>query len=300
MRKKMLFVYNPRSGKGMINQHLPNILNIFTAGGCDVIAHPTQKKGDAEETIKALSGQIDMVVCSGGDGTMDECVTGVMQTSPALPVGYIPAGSTNDFANSLSISKNMVEAAEDIMVGDIYQCDIGSFNENCFVYVAAFGMFTDVSYATDQALKNTLGHLAYILEAGKRMFDIPSYHIMVNADGRRIEGNYAYGMISNSRSIGGFRGIKTVSGDAVDMNDGLFEVTLVHTPQTPMDINEIITSLLSGNTRSSMVESYKARKIVLESSTPIEWTLDGEFGGEHTYVEIENRHKALQLFLNRR
>uniref|UniRef100_I5AVX6 DAGKc domain-containing protein n=1 Tax=Eubacterium cellulosolvens (strain ATCC 43171 / JCM 9499 / 6) TaxID=633697 RepID=I5AVX6_EUBC6 len=296
MGKKLLFVYNPRSGRGLIKQNLAEIIDVLTKGGYDVIAHPTQAAGDARETFARMAGEVDTVVCSGGDGTMDEVVDAVMKYAPAMPVGYIPAGSTNDFANSLAISKNMVEAAEDIVVGDIYQCDVGAFNDKHFIYVAAFGMFTNVSYETDQTLKNNLGHLAYVLEAGKQLFNIPSYHIMVDADGRKVEGNYAYGMITNSRLVGG---MKNITGRAVDMNDGLFEVTLVHTPTNPIEVNEIIQALLNG-AETSLVEKVKAKRVTIDSAEEIAWTLDGEYGEAHTHVEIENRHKELQLFLNRR
>ncbi len=296
MNKRLLFVYNPRSGRGMISQHLVEIIDIFTKGGYDVIAHPTQAAGDAEEIVKRYSSEVDSVVCSGGDGTLDEVINGVMKTSPSIAVGYIPAGSTNDFANSLSIPKDMIEAAQDIVAGDIYQCDVGAFNEGYFSYVAAFGMFTNVSYETDQTLKNVIGHLAYVLEAGKQVFNVPSYHLMVTADGRRIEGNYAYGMITNSRLVGGMRNI---TGKEVDMNDGLFEVTLVHTPTNLIDINEIIQSLLNVNEKSRLVEKFKARRITIESAENIAWTLDGEFGNSHNFVIIENRHRELHLFLNR-
>lgn len=297
MRKRMLFIYNPLSGKGLIKNSLSDIISTFTEAGYDVICHPTSSRGDGQRTVEELGDRAEVIVVSGGDGTLDEIVTGMMNSGSSIPVGYIPSGSTNDFAASLGISKDMVTAAEDITLGDLYQCDVGAFNSTNFVYVAAFGMFTHVSYETDQTMKNTFGRLAYLMEAGKEVFNVPSYHIRLDVDGQVSEGNYIYGMITNARSVGGIRGI---TGNAVDMNDGLFEVTMVRTPLNPLDLSEIISTLLSGDGHSALVETYKAKKVILEPMEEIDWTLDGEFGDKHKTVVIENKHKVLNLFLNRR
>ena len=169
MDKRMLFVFNPRAGKGQIKQHLMEIVDIFVKHGWEVIIYPTQRARDAYEQSRRYANRVDMIVCSGGDGTLDEVVTGISEVNARLPLGYIPAGSTNDFANSLFIPRNMVKAAEVIMEGHLYRCDIGKFNDSIFAYVAAFGLFTDVSYRTDQDLKNVLGHVAYVLEGVKRI-----------------------------------------------------------------------------------------------------------------------------------
>ena len=292
MNKKLLFVFNPLSGKGLIRQHLLEIIDILTKGGYDVTAHPTQAPGDAAEIVRAYGASMDLVVCSGGDGTLDETVTGIMETSPGTAVGYIPAGSTNDFAAGLGISSDMEQAARDIVNGRDFLCDVGAFEDMYFVYIAAFGMFTEVSYQTDQALKNALGHVAYLMEAGKKVFDIPSYHLTLNADGHHFEGNYTYGMITNARSVGG---IRNITGPAVDLNDGLFEVTLIRTPTNPVDVPDIIQTLLNPGQRSEMVDRFKARRIDILSNTEIAWTLDGEYGKTHRRVRIENLNKALHI-----
>lgn len=297
MRRKMLFVYNPRAGRGMITVNIPEILEIFTKGGYDVIARPTQGVGDATEVVKQYGSSMDAVVCSGGDGTLDEVLNGIMTTCPDMKLGYIPAGSTNDFAKSLSIPTSMTEAAQDIVVGDIYKCDVGQFNKKYFSYVAAFGMFTNVSYETDQNLKNTLGHFAYLLEAGKQFFNIPVYHLIVDVDGQKIEGNYAVGMVTNSRLIGG---MKNLTGTGVDMNDGRFEVTLVHTPTNPIEINRIVTEMTTNTPSHTMVEKFKGHRIAIMTQDSIAWTLDGEYGDTVSEILIQNHPKALNLFLNRR
>ena len=294
MKKRLLFIFNPKSGKAQIKNKLYEIIDTFVKGGYEVVAHPTQGIGDAHEKTKELAPEMDLVVCSGGDGTLDEVVTGIMEKKSDVPIGYIPAGSTNDFANSLFMPKNMTEAASMIMEEELYHCDIGRFNSQTFAYVAAFGLFTDVSYETDQDLKNVLGHVAYILEGVKRLFDIKSYHMKVKSEEIEVEDDFMVGMITNSRSVGGF---KNLTGKNVDMNDGLFEVTLIVKPKNPLELQEIMTALVMAEDNTDLVHSFKTGKITIEAEEAVPWTLDGEFGGNHTSVEIENMHKALNLYL---
>ena len=290
----MLFVFNPKAGKGKIKTHLLDIVDIFSSHDYEIIIRSTQAPRDAYEKAKEYANSVDMIVCSGGDGTLDEVVTGIMEAESSVPIGYIPAGSTNDFANSLFMSKNMTKVAEMIMEEELYHCDIGRFNQKTFAYVAAFGLFTDVSYETDQDLKNVLGHVAYVLEGVKRLFDIKSYHMKVTSDEVQAEDDFIVGMITNSRSVGGF---KNLTGKNVDMNDGLFEVTLIAHPKNPLQLQEIITALVMAEDNTDLIYSFKTKKLTIESDEEVPWTLDGEFGGDHSYVDIENRHKALNLYL---
>ena len=214
-----------------------DIIDVFVKGGYEVVVHPTQGAKDAEKMAKSMAEEVDLIVCSGGDGTLDEVVTGLMEIGANVPLGYIPAGSTNDFASSLAIPRDMVKAAQDIVDGHLFSVDVGSFNEDNFIYVAAFGMFTDVSYETSQDLKNILGHLAYVMEGAKRIFDVKTYHLCVEANGEVHEGDYIYGMITNSHSIGGFRNLV---GNDVEMDDGLFEVTLIKKPKNVVELNQIM------------------------------------------------------------
>ena len=294
MAKKMLFVFNPKAGKGKIKMHLLDIVDIFSSHDYEIIIRSTQAPRDAYEKAKEYANSVDMIVCSGGDGTLDEVVTGIMEAESSVPIGYIPAGSTNDFANSLFMPKNMTKVAEMIMEEELYHCDIGRFNQKTFAYVAAFGLFTDVSYETDQDLKNVLGHVAYVLEGVKRLFDIKSYHMKVTSDEVQAEDDFIVGMITNSRSVGGF---KNLTGKNVDMNDGLFEVTLIVNPKNPLELQEIITALVMAEDNTDLVHSFKTKKLLIEAEEEVPWTLDGEFGGDHKSVEIENRHKALNLYL---
>lgn len=294
MAKKMLFVFNPKAGKGRIKMHLLDIVDIFSSHDYEVIIRATQAPKDAYEKAKEYADSVDLIVCSGGDGTLDEVVTGITEKNSNVPIGYIPAGSTNDFANSLFMPKSMVKAAQMIMEEKLYHCDIGRFNSQTFAYVAAFGLFTDVSYETDQDLKNVLGHVAYLLEGVKRLFDIKSYHMKVTSEEIQVEDDFIVGMITNSRSVGGF---KNLTGKNVDMNDGLFEVTLIRHPKNLLQLQEIMTALVMAEDNTDMIYSFKSKKLMIETEEEVPWTLDGEFGGDHTYVEIENRHKALNLYL---
>ncbi|MCI7627287.1 MAG: diacylglycerol kinase family lipid kinase [Blautia glucerasea] len=294
MEKKLFFVFNPKAGKGKIKTALMDIVDIFNKGGYEVVIRATQYPKDAYEMTRKYAEKVDLVVCSGGDGTLDEVVAGLVETGSKVPVGYIPAGSTNDFAGSLFIPKNMVAAAEMIMEENVYRCDIGKFNKQTFTYIAAFGLFTDVAYETDQDLKNILGHLAYLLEGVKRLFDIQSYHMKVTTEDEIFEDDFMYGMITNSRSVGGF---KNLTGKNVDMNDGLFEVTLITTPKNPMDMQEIISGLMSGKDNSDLIYTFKTSRIRIQSDEAVAWTLDGEYGGDHKEVEIRNLNRALNLYL---
>ena len=210
----------------------------------------------------------------------------------ALPI--FPTGTTNDFANSLHIPKGLLKAADNAVNGVVFPCDIGRFNQDTFVYIAAFGLFTDVSYETDQAMKNVLGHLAYILEGAKRIFNVPSYRIKVCHGGEEIEGEFIYGMVTNSRSVGGFR---SMVGKQVIFDDGLFEVTLIKKPKNPLELQEIIAALLIEQIDTKYMYTFKTGYITFESLEEIPWTLDGEFGGEHDYVEIENLRQQLGIMV---
>ncbi len=294
MSKKLFFIFNPKAGKGQIRNSLADIIDVFNKYGYEVIVRATQGPKDAYEMTKEYEDKVDAIICSGGDGTLDEVVTGIMEKGSHAKIGYIPAGSTNDFAASMFMPRTMIGAAENIMSGEIYQCDIGRFNSQTFAYVAAFGIFTDVSYQTGQGMKNIFGHGAYFLEGVKRIFDIKSYHMRVEAKELTAEADFIYGMVTNSRSIGGF---KNLTGKNVDMDDGLFEVTLIRMPQNPMELQEIITALLTEEDNTDLIYSFKTARIRLISEEPVAWTLDGEFGGDHREAEIENLHKALNLLL---
>ena len=301
--KKALFILNPYSGKGQIRNHLLEIVDILVKDGYEVTVYPTQEQGDASRAMRERKKSYELIVCSGGDGTLDEIVTGMMQSGFKTTIGYIPAGSTNDFANSLRIPSTMKKAAETVVNGTVFSCDVGRFNDDVFVYIAAFGLFTEVSYGTRQEMKNMLGHMAYLLEGVKHLQNIKSYHLKVtsvseNGETTVIEDNFVYGMVTNSYSVGGFKSIAgNVFKGKIALDDGLFEVTLIRTPKNPMELNSILAALAIQNIDTQYMYSFKSGRLVIESEEEIAWTLDGEFGGTHTEVTLTNEKRAMDIMV---
>lgn len=290
--KKMLFIYNPKAGKAQIRNKLADILDIFVRAGYELTVLPTQKSGDAVDAVACHEAVYDIVVCSGGDGTLDEVVTGMMKSPVRCPIGYIPAGSTNDFGGSLRLPKNMIQAAKTIVEGQNFSCDVGAFNNDIFVYIAAFGLFTDVSYETGQDMKNILGHLAYLLEGMKRLPSIRSYPMKVTWGERVVEEDFIFGMVTNSVSVGGF---KRITGKNVLLDDGVFEVTLIKRPKNPIELNNIMVSLLNRDIDTDAMYCFTASRVTFECREKTAWTLDGEYGGSHTKVCIENLCRAMEI-----
>lgn len=297
-KKKILFIINPKSGKGLIRNHLMDIIDIFVKAEMKVAVYTTQEKLDACRVTETQAKKYDMIVCSGGDGTLDEVITGMMTLEPGerKPVGYIPAGSTNDFAGSLGLPKHMKEAARLIVAGKPYACDIGGFNEDYFVYIAAFGAFTDVSYLTKQEVKNVLGHLAYVLEGAKRLFNLKACHMKITIGSEQIEDDFLYGMVTNSQSVGGF---KNITGKNVLLDDGVFEVTLIRMPKNPMELQEILGGILRQEMDNDLIYSRKASHVVFESEEAVSWTLDGEYGGDHRRAEVYDHMRAVSIMARR-
>lgn len=308
-KKKLLFVFNPHAGKGQIKGKLLDIINTFIKHDFQVTIHPTQASNDARKIVAEEAGAYDLVVCCGGDGTLDETVSGMMRQKERKSIGYIPAGSTNDFANSLHIPKDMIKAAEIAVGGKGFPCDVGNMNGKFFVYIAAFGLFTDVSYETPQEWKNLLGHMAYILEGAKSLTMIKSYPMRVecrsevisqetglpsSTKNEMIEGDFIYGMITNSTSVGGF---KNMTGSNVQLDDGLFEVTLIKKPKNPMELSEILWSLSNLKDETDLIYSAKTSEIHIFSEKEVAWTMDGEYGGNYTEVLIKNEKQAIEIMV---
>lgn len=272
-------------------------MDSFVKNGYEVTIHPTQRPQDALEQVEKHAGEYHLVVCSGGDGTLDEVVSGMMRREERVPIGYIPSGSTNDFACSLKIPKSMGKAAQLAVSGVPFACDIGNFNGEYFVYIAAFGLFTDVSYATSQEQKNRIGHFAYIIEGIKRIPVVQSYHLRISYGDKELEGDFVYGMITNSVSAGGFRNI---TGKNVKLNDGFFEVTLIQMPKNPLELNEIIASLTNLIDNTDLIYTFKTDRLKVESEEEIAWTLDGEYGGKHRDVAIFAEKEAVEIIVDGR
>ena len=286
----------------MIRQKLADIVDLYGKYGYEVTAHSTKGRGEATEFLQKRAGDFDLVVCCGGDGTLNESVRGILKSGADTPLGYIPAGSTNDFASSVGIPKGTVNAAKTAVRGVPFLCDIGSFNGRTFVYTAAFGILSDVPYRTKQEMKNAMGHFAYLLESAKEFatapFGIyPSIDMKVSVNGEEIEDTFVYGMITNSVSIGGVKG---VTGKNVKMDDGLLEVTLIRRPILALFFPFIFANLLNLLKHSSYVYTFKTDRIRLQSKKPVAWTLDGESGGKWKDVEIRCVKGAVKIMVKER
>lgn len=296
--KKMLFIINPRSGKEQIRSRLLEILDSFVKAGYGPSVYITQGPKDAEYQA-ARAKTKELVVCSGGDGTLNEVVSGLMTITPEKrpELGYIPSGSTNDFASSLGLPKNMRKAAQTAALGKPFLVDVGVFGKNrYFVYVAAFGAFTEVSYSTPQETKNILGHQAYMLEAIKRLTGLKSCRMRLTwehlGEQRELEEEFILGMVTNTTSIGGFKGLV---GMDVALDDGEFEVLLVRKPRTPLDIASIAAYLIQREGENECVFKFRTSKLTVQSEELVDWSLDGEFGGSQTEVVIENKPREIAI-----
>ena len=292
--KNLLFIYNPKAGKGSIGTHLGDIVEIFSEGGYKVTIYPTKCVGDGEIIAGQWGGEYDRIVCAGGDGTLDEVVTGMLLHGISVPVGYLPTGSTNDFARSIGLPRTVRKAARVAASDNYFKCDIGRFNSGYFVYVAAFGLFTDVPYETDQGMKNIFGYSAYVAEAVRRLPTIRSIPLRIKYDDDVITDDFLVGIITNSESVAG---MKSLPGPDVELNDGLFEVMLVRSPDNIRDFNLIAPAILDRRIRSENVIRFKCRNITIESDEPIPWNLDGEFGGMSDRTEIENLREAMEFVI---
>ena len=295
--EKIVFILNLQSGKATISSKLAVVIDMFTKAGYEVTARPTQERMDACAAAKYACGQgFDLIVCSGGDGTLNEVIQGVMRSEKKLPIGYIPAGSTNDFARGVGIPRNIIDAVQWIIDGKKYPCDIGSFNDKFFTYIAAFGAFTEVTYETSQQVKNVLGHVAYVLNGISRLKNIKSYHMKITYDDEIIEDNYIFGMVTNSSSVAGLLSLNDFL-----LDDGLYEVTLIKTPGNPLDLQRIIHSLLNIDIDidTAYIKSFRTSKIRFECDDELQWTIDGEFGGAYKTVDVCNNKQAIELMADR-
>ena len=290
--KKMLFIMNPFAGQKKANKHLADILLLFGNADYEVTVHMTRQTGDAMETAARLGGEVDVVVCCGGDGTLNETITGLINAGIQVPVGYIPAGTTNDFASSLKLSTNIMQAAQDIVDGKPVAYDVGKFGCRYFSYVASFGAFTKSSYAVPQSIKNALGHTAYVLGGISELSQIHNEHIRMEIDGVTLEDDYLFGAICNATSIGG---ILTLDPNLVDMGDGLFEVLLVRAPKNLTEIGDCIQAVQNQQYNCGMITFFSAKKIKIFADPNMPWTLDGEREDGWNEVEVENIHHGLHL-----
>ena len=290
--KKLLLIVNPIAGVKKAMRHLSQIQDIFSSAGYDVITHLTRQRGDACDAVKEYGSQVELVVCCGGDGTLNETVAGIVNAGLDLPVGYIPAGSTNDFANSLHLPHDILDAARNITKGAAHGYDLGLFGNRFFNYIASFGAFTGASYGCSQTAKNVLGHFAYILKAFQELPKIHKEHVRLEIDGQIVEGDYIFGAICNSTSVAG---VVSLDPSLVDMQDGKFEVMLVRPPKNPMELCKCINSLLHQSVDSPMITFLSGTRVKVTANPKMVWSLDGERAEGRRTICIQNLHQRLKL-----
>lgn len=342
MRERLLFIYNPNAGKAKLKAKLSDIVVEFSENGYEVIVMPTAKRGDATEFAEeyAKNNACSRIVCAGGDGTLNEVVTGVIKSGMRVPIGYIPAGTTNDFGYSLKIPKDAIEAAKFAALCDPMPSDVGEICGNTFVYTAAFGLFSDVSYDTPQDMKNILGRVAYLLRGVRSLVEVQNYKLFVEylavgedvpeveegeieteagedegnmepqeecaaeeeegedvpflrpAKGRwmHTEGEFICGMVANSNSVGGFKGIM---GKNVRFDDGVFEMLLIRRPRNVIELTDIVNELINKKLKSDNIIYAHVREVNIDTDGELPWSLDGEFGGDMPQAMIHIRQRAV-------
>ena len=290
--KKLLFIMNPYAGQRKANRYLTDILSIFNQAGYEVTTYMTTGTGSCASITAQRAGAYDLVVCAGGDGTLNETICGLLQTGVSIPIGYIPCGTTNDFASSLALSTNPIQAAKDIVQGHPVPYDAGKFGDRYFAYVASFGAFTKTSYTTPQNVKNALGHLAYVLDGIQELRQLGTTHARFELDGEIIDDDFLFGAISNSTSVGG---ILTLAPEQVDMGDGEFELLLVRMPRTRLELRECIQALSTKNYDCSMITFRNISRLTVSNDPPVSWTLDGERADFPSPIQVENLHHAISI-----
>ncbi len=291
--EKLLLIYNPNSGTRKSARHLSEVCEVFTEGGYLVTALPTLKRGDATEYVERFGRDYNFIAVMGGDGTYNEVVSGFVQAGIKTPVGYIPCGSTNDFAQGLNLSKDIITAAKDIVQGRPSGLDVGVFNGRVFTYVASFGAFTKASYDTPQSIKNALGHIAYILAGATTIPDIRPIHATIKTDNETYEGDYLFGAISNSTSMGGVLKLKP---EDVDMSDGLFELLLLRTSTDVLEIGDLVRAAAEQKYDTTpMLTFVESSRFEIDIPEAVDWSLDGEYQKGVQHIVIENKPSAINL-----
>lgn len=291
--KHLHLIVNPVSGTRQARKHLPEMIAALSRGGYMVTVCVTEQRGDAYEFAKAHAGDADMVVACGGDGTLNEVITGLLSGGHATPLGYLPAGSTNDFAATLSLSSNMIKGCERIVSAEPRFLDVGRFGaDRYFSYTASFGAFTSTSYTTSQGMKNILGHAAYVLRGITSLSGIHPIHMKITADGQEYEHDYIFGAVCNSTSLGGILKLKD---DGIHMNDGLFEALLIPFPSGLAGLNRIVNALSAHRYDSPSLVFIRASSFTFEGAPDLKWTLDGEEAAGGGLLTIENLHNAVRF-----
>lgn len=293
MGKKMVIILNPASGQKQGKRYLADFISTFEDKDYECLTYVTRARGEATEIAARYAERADMVVAIGGDGTLNEVISGMALADEPCPVGYIPAGSTNDLGTSLGLSRNLLQCAHDVVEGEAHWLDIGRFGGRYFTYVASFGAFTRASYSAPQNVKNLLGHVAYLLEGVKDLWSIRAEHLRIETDAGVFEDNYIFGAISNTTSVGG---VLTLDQSLVSLNDGRFELLLIREPKNLIELNQIIAAITTQKYDCSMLTFHSIQSAtILCSNDQMPWTLDGEFQPGAAQIRVENLHRKIRV-----
>lgn len=292
MSKNSLLVINPKSGKMQIHKELINIIDLLNKNDYNVDVKITQYKGHATKIIEEIENK-DLIICSGGDGTLNEVISGLVKSNKKIPIGYIPSGSTNDFASTIKIPNKVIDATKNIIEGTPYLIDVGQVNnDSCFVYVASFGAFTSVSYNTPQEIKNIFGHLAYIFSGITALSEIKPYYVKYEVNNEKYEGEYLLGLILNTISVGG---VLKFSNNDIKLNDGLFEVLFIKNPKNIIEYNQILEGLITSNFSHPIFHYTQTNHINIHLEESISWSLDGEGVKMDKDIEIVNLNNKIEI-----
>ena len=297
MDKTLLLIVNPKAGKRRSREFFFDVFSIFSEAGYLVSLRQTQGPGDAVRIAREEAARFDLVVCYGGDGTLNQVVNGLLTLPAPPPLGYIAGGSTNDFAATLQLSADPVETARAIVNSSAGALDVGQFNQRMFMYVASFGAFTKASYSAPQNVKNDLGHFAYIIEGMKDLSSLRFYPARIDADGEVFEGRFLFGAIANATSIGGLMKLKQ---EDVVLDDGKFEMLLFPEPKNANDLNDMVRALLLQDYSGNGLILRHVSHITVESPEELSWSLDGEFEGGGRRADIVNLHRRLTVQMGQR
>lgn len=291
-QEKMLLIHNTQAEKAQFENTLSDIVKLYTEHGYIVTVCPTQREEDVANLVTKYADQHEMIVCCGNDGTVNEVMKGLIAVENRPTIGYIPSGTVHDFASSLNISKDMMTAAQTVIDGTPFACDVGTFNGQVFGSMAAFGLFASASRQPPQEMKNILSRMTYLLEGAKRLGHIPSYPFTVKTERSTIHDEFVCGMITNSTTIGGF---KESSNQKVQLDDGVFEVTLARKPKNLTELHALLQCVATARPDPDYLFTCQAKSIEITSETPVEWSLDGKLVGSRTQVAIENHKQAVQI-----
>ncbi|MBQ9940472.1 MAG: YegS/Rv2252/BmrU family lipid kinase [Clostridia bacterium] len=294
--KTVLLIVNPGAGQCKIKNHLTTVIGIFNRADYKVITYITAKTGDAKNAVKDCQDKIDLVACCGGDGTLNEVVSGMMERKNKFPIGYIPTGSTNDFASTLNLSFDIEKAAKDIVEGKEKSFDVGQFRNRYFSYTASFGIFTKASYSTPQIAKNILGHTAYLLNGIQELSQLKSYPLKVELpNGEIIQDKFVFGAITNATSVGG---VLKLSKSMVDLSDGQLELILIREPKGLLELTDCVHAIQTQTYKSDMIILRKATNFSVTATDNMDWSLDGEKENGHRNIKVTCLHKAICLITN--